>query len=139
MMSMKIDGACHCGSISFEAEIDPGRVEICHCTDCQSLSGSAYRTTVPVAAGQFTMRGTPTLYTKTAENGKKRFQAFCPKCGSPIFSSDAEAKPAVYHIRIGTVHQRNELVPSLQIWCRSAQPWVNDLSQIARVEKDVDD
>jgi hypothetical protein len=41
---MKIDGRCHCGTISYEAEIDPEKVVICHCTDCQTLSGSAFRT-----------------------------------------------------------------------------------------------
>src|SRR5215468_6033118 len=97
-IAMQIDGSCHCGSITYEAEIDPSQVEICHCTDCQTLSGSAYRVTVPVAAGQFKMSGTPSLYTKTAENGKKRFQAFCPNCGSPIYSCDAVETPAGYHI-----------------------------------------
>ena len=41
---MKIDGACHCGYITYEAESDPEKVMICHCTDCQTLSGSAFRT-----------------------------------------------------------------------------------------------
>ena len=31
---MKIDGGCHCGHISFEAEIDSEKVVACHCTDC---------------------------------------------------------------------------------------------------------
>ena len=30
---MKIDGACHCGLITYEAEIDAEQVEVCHCTD----------------------------------------------------------------------------------------------------------
>src|SRR5438067_4194486 len=42
--NMKIDGRCHCGYISYEAEIDPEKVVICHCTDCRTLSGSALRT-----------------------------------------------------------------------------------------------
>ena len=41
---MKVDGGCHCGNITYRAEIDPDKVLICHCTDCQTLSGSAYRT-----------------------------------------------------------------------------------------------
>jgi len=36
---MKIDGRCHCGYISYEAQIDPEKVMICHCT----LFGSAFR------------------------------------------------------------------------------------------------
>jgi len=39
---MNIDGSCHCGQITFEAEIDPDRVRICNCTDCQVMPGSAF-------------------------------------------------------------------------------------------------
>jgi hypothetical protein len=49
---MKIDGRCHCGNVSYEAEIDPEKVMICHCTDCQMLSGSAFRTVVPTQEGR---------------------------------------------------------------------------------------
>ena len=41
--TMQIDGGCHCGHITYRADIDPERVVICHCTDYQALSGSAYR------------------------------------------------------------------------------------------------
>jgi len=38
---MKGEGAFHCGNIRYEAEPDPGMVGICHCIDCQALTGSA--------------------------------------------------------------------------------------------------
>jgi hypothetical protein len=50
---MKIDGCCHCGYITYEAEIDPEKVMICHCTDCQTLSGSAFRTVALTREGTF--------------------------------------------------------------------------------------
>ena len=50
---MKIDGRCHCGCITYEAEIDPAKVMICHCTDCQTLSGSAFRTVAFSREGTF--------------------------------------------------------------------------------------
>ena len=31
---MKIQGGCHCGGITYEAEIDLENVRIRHCTDC---------------------------------------------------------------------------------------------------------
>ena len=43
---MKVDGHCHCGEITFEAEVDPDAVNICHCTDCQTLSGTAFASSV---------------------------------------------------------------------------------------------
>ncbi|MGK0170931.1 MAG: hypothetical protein ACI9W2_002659 [Gammaproteobacteria bacterium] len=39
---MSIDGVCQGGQIKFRAEVDPGHVSICHCTDCQTLSGSGH-------------------------------------------------------------------------------------------------
>jgi len=35
---MKINGGCHCGYITYEAEADPEGALICNCTDCQTLS-----------------------------------------------------------------------------------------------------
>jgi hypothetical protein len=29
---MKVSGRCYCGQISFEAEIEPDKVRVCHCT-----------------------------------------------------------------------------------------------------------
>jgi len=43
---MHIEGGCHCGQLKYEAEINPDDVRICHCTDCQTLTGSVYRVTV---------------------------------------------------------------------------------------------
>jgi len=37
---MKIDGRCHCGYVSFEAEADPETTTLCNCTDCQTMSGA---------------------------------------------------------------------------------------------------
>ncbi len=45
---MKLDGGCHCGTIRYTARIDPDTVVICHCTDCQTISGAPYRANVPV-------------------------------------------------------------------------------------------
>ena len=54
---MKIDGGCHCGAIRYEAEINPDNVIICHCTDCQAMSGAPYRVNVPVRAEKFVLHG----------------------------------------------------------------------------------
>lgn len=122
---MKIDGQCHCGAIAYEAEIDPEDVRICHCTDCQVLSGTAFRITAPTAEADFRLlRGTPAEYRKTAESGRIRIQAFCRDCGSSLYATSAGEGPRVFGIRAGTIRQRRELVPKRQFWRRSALPWV---------------
>ncbi len=132
---MKIDGGCHCGDITYEAEIDPEKVGICHCTDCQSLSASAFRTILPVPEDNFKiLSGEPKIYIKTGDSGAKREQTFCPECGSAIYSASVGEGPKVYNIRLGTARQRAELTPKKQIWFRSALPWLPGIDSIPKVE-----
>jgi hypothetical protein len=123
---MRIDGACHCGYITIEGEADPEKTTICHCKDCQTGTGSAFRVSVPVAGATFRMSGEPTTYLKTtADSGNPRAQAFCPRCGSPIYSTTpGEDRQASYMVRVGILRQRDQFVPRRQIWFRSTQPWV---------------
>jgi hypothetical protein len=134
---MKVDGACHCGAITVEGEIDPERVTICHCTDCQTATGSAFRVSVPVAGKAFKMAGQPSLYVKTtAENGNPRVNAFCPTCGSPIYSTASGDGPQEsYMLRVGILRQRDRLTPRRQIWFRSARAWIADIGGVPKEEK----
>src|SRR5262245_58026270 len=114
---MKIDGACHCGNIRFEAEVDLATVVICHCTDCQTFSGSAFRTVVQTKPGTFALRaGAPRVYVKTAESGNRRQMTFCPDCGTPIYSAPESGDTKVVVLRIGAIAQRNQLIPVDQLW-----------------------
>jgi len=76
---MKIDGRCHCGYVTFEAEADPETVTVCNCTDCQTMSGAPLRAVVITRPGAFVLlSGKPTEYRKTADSGNVRVQGFCP-------------------------------------------------------------
>ncbi len=133
---MKIDGGCHCGYITYEAELDPDKVGICHCTDCQTLSASAFRTIGMVPGDAFTLlSGEPKIYLKTGDSGNKRVQAFCPECGSAIYSCALGDAPELYNIRMGTARQRAELPPKFQFWSRSALHWLTDLDTVPKIEK----
>ena len=129
---MKVQGACHCGDVSYEAIVDPARVSICHCTDCQALTGSAYRVTVPTLIKDFELRsGKPKIYIKTGGSGAKRVQAFCERCGSPLYAHPLD-NPTTYGLRVGCIAQRRELVPTLQKWCDSALSWTGDIEGIPK-------
>jgi len=124
---MKVHGRCHCGAIRYEADVDPARVQVCHCTDCQAFSGSPYRVSVPAPRESFTLvAGTPRIYVKTAASGNKRVQAFCEVCASPVYSAAVE-NPPMYSLRVGCLDERASLPPQKQIWCDSALEWANDI------------
>jgi hypothetical protein len=131
---MQVHGSCHCGNVRYEAAVDPAHTTICHCTDCQKLTGSAYRVSVPAQEGSFRLTaGKPSVYVKTGDSGARRAQAFCPHCGSPLYTYAAD-NPAVYGLRAGCIAERAALVPRKQKWCRSALPWTESLAGIERQE-----
>jgi len=133
MPAMKVDGACFCGQLTYAAEIDPETVLLCHCTDCQTLGGAAFRVVAPALAGSFRLlSGQPTIYVKVADSGNRRRQAFCPTCGTAIYSAPADGDSGHFGLRASTLRQYRDLVPRNQYWCRSALPWLDSLGEIPR-------
>lgn len=132
---MKIDGNCLCGLITYEATINPEMVAICHCTDCQINSGSAFRVIVQVGKDNFHLTtGQLKTYAKTAASGARRALAFCPECGTHLYGADA-VNPQTFSLRIGTSRQAKQLTPSLQIWRRSAFAWVSGIETRASFDE----
>ena len=128
---MKVDGACYCGYLAFEAEVDPAQVCVCHCADCQTLSGSAFRVVVPATPGSFRIvSGEPAIYVKLAESGNRRNLAFCPTCGTAIYSGPADGNSQYLGLRVGALRQRSELAPRSQFWRRSALSWVDHIGDL---------
>jgi hypothetical protein len=133
---MKVDGRCHCGYVSFEAEAYPETTTLCNCTDCQSMSGAPLRAVVMTRPGTFVLlSGKPTEYLKTADSGTVRPQGFCSRCGTAIYSTSVGDDPKVYNVRVGALRQRYELVPRRQPFARSQQSWINDLNSIQKFDK----
>jgi hypothetical protein len=134
---MNINGSCHCGQITYDAEVDPAEVSICHCTDCQRLTGTAYRVTISAPADRFRITaGEPNVYVKIADNGRRRMQFFCSNCGSPIYTTGEGEDAKQVGIRLGTVNQRRDLNPRSQIWCSSELPWSRNLDSLPRENGD---
>ena len=126
---MHIDGACHCGAVSFTAEVDPTRVAVCHCADCQVLSGAPFRAIVPAPAESLVVNGQTKSYVKVAQSGNRRAQVFCPECATPLWATAPE-NPTTMMIRLGCVKQRAQFEPAVQIWQHSALPWLPQLATV---------
>jgi hypothetical protein len=106
-------------------------------TDCQTATGTAFRISLPVSGATLKISGKPATYVKTtAESGRPRVQAFCGNCGTPVYStSPGEGVQPSYVLRVGILRQRDQLMPRRQIWWRSARPWVTQLGELPKQEK----
>ncbi len=131
----EITGGCHCGDVRYQASVDPKNVRICHCIDCQKISGSAFRSIVISEPNSFNItKGLAKEYIKVAESGNHRAQGFCQNCGSSLYATTEAKTNRIYGIRLGSVDQRDEFTPKYQIWSRSAAPWIKDLAKIPAYE-----
>ena len=126
---MQITGQCHCGAITFKANVDPKKVVVCHCTDCQRISGAPFRAVLPTPVEDVTLSGAAKHYVKVADSGNRRAQAFCAECGTQLYATEAET-PKVLNIRLGCVNERAQLAPQKQMWGESAMPWLGQLQAL---------
>lgn len=132
---MHVDGKCFCGFVTYRAVIDPEKVAICHCSDCQNHSGTAYGIVAGVTRGFELLSGEMKTFYKIADSGARRALTFCPECGTRIYAKPADDGPGFWGLRVGTITQRAELPPKMQVWCQSALPWTADISDLPRFEQ----
>lgn len=121
----QLDGHCLCGKVSYSSDGDPVATFICHCTDCQRSTGSAFSTVVGVELETFHIEGELGSHTTIGEDTKQAVhRKFCVACGSPVVSYP-EATPDLVFIKAGTLNDRSWLEPEMEIWARSKHPYVD--------------
>jgi hypothetical protein len=124
---MHITGNCFCGAIAYEAELEPTRVAICHCRDCQITGGSAFRISAIVEPAKFRYtQGKPRYFDKVADSGAVRRMAFCDQCGTHLCSEppDLTEPGGVISIRVATAKEFEQLKPVVEVYCASRVPWL---------------
>jgi hypothetical protein len=119
----KMTGGCLCGQVRYSADAEPAFTGVCHCTSCQKQSGTAFNVVVAVPQAALAIQGSPKSYAATGDSGKPNVSKFCPNCGSTILSEPA-ALPGMSIVRAGTLDDTSWLKPTMEIYCDSAQPWV---------------
>jgi hypothetical protein len=123
-MAKKLTGGCQCGTIRYEITGTPNALVVCHCTDCQRQSGSAFGMTLPVNEADFRMtKGEVKTYASTSAAGRGKLGAFCPDCGTRIYHKPEWRKGTV-SVKPGTLDDTSWLKPETHLWTSSKQGWV---------------
>ncbi|MFM8480105.1 MAG: GFA family protein [Gammaproteobacteria bacterium] len=120
----KIAGGCLCGAVRYSTDAAPLMTAVCHCKNCQRQSGTAFSVVVAVPKGALIFEGRePDSYVDTGDSGLAVNRRFCATCGSPVFSEPA-ATPQMDWLKAGTLDDTSWIQPQVNVWCESAQPWV---------------
>jgi hypothetical protein len=130
----QIVGGCLCGKVRYSADAEPAFVGVCHCQNCQKASGSAFAAVVGIPQTALSVQGDLTTFEDKGDSGKTMFRRFCPVCGSTLMD-EAEAMPSVVMLQVGTLDDPSWVKPAMEIFCDSAQPWVQLGGEMKRFAK----
>jgi hypothetical protein len=124
---MSRTGRCLCGAVTYEIEGDPIATAICHCDHCQRQSGSAFSVNVMVLQDQLAVTGELNTYEETGDEGGDTVyvrRRFCGSCGSAV-ASELVQSAGMVAVKAGTLDDRSDVQPQLEVWCVDRQPWVD--------------
>ena len=127
------EGGCGCGAVRYRIEGEPIVLAVCHCTECQKQSGSAFGMSLIVKTESFSISGETKVFRRIAESGNPIDCYFCPTCGVRVYH-DPKKLSGTYNVKPGTLDERDWLAPAVQVWTKSKQPWVTLPSDLAEVE-----
>src|SRR5690242_19233080 len=122
-MSVRMSGGCQCGAIRYEILDEPKTLYLCHCTQCQRQSSSAFGMSLTVARSSLRITGAPKSWTRDADSGKAVVCLFCGECGTRLFH-DRPSAADVINVKAGTLDDTSWLAPVGHLWTKSAQAWV---------------
>jgi hypothetical protein len=139
MPTFPCDGGCACGAVRYRLLEDPFGLHVCHCTDCQTVTGTAFILSMPTRRESLELvQGEPRLVEFETRSAKTKRDRCCPDCGTRLWSESRKAAEAVM-FRPGTLDDTSWLVPVAHIWTVSAQPWVEIPDGILRYDRGIDD
>jgi hypothetical protein len=125
-MRLPQPGGCQCGALRYELGELPRLTYVCHCTDCQRATGSAFSVAFMASDDAFRLtKGQPRLVSRIADSGKTATRWLCPACGSWVCSASWSAPSgALRVVQGGSLDDTSWLRPTTHFWTRSKQPWV---------------
>jgi hypothetical protein len=124
-MSGGFKGKCFCGDVKYNVTEEAIAFVVCHCTDCQALSGGG-PAHIQVVTKDSLKIDDPSKriadFSSKADSGNLVTRHFCSRCGTPMFET-LEADPSIRLVKSGTMDDASQLKVDATVYTSSAQPW----------------
>jgi hypothetical protein len=119
---MSISGSCLCKAVRYTVEAEPATVRACWCRVCQYIGAGSGTMNAAFSKSAVSIEGETRDYVSVADSGAVMHRRFCPNCGTHLFS-EAEPRPHLIIVRVGTLDDPEKVRPKATIWTRSAPSW----------------
>ncbi|CAI6098945.1 unnamed protein product [Clonostachys chloroleuca] len=131
-------GSCICNKLKFSFTGEPKQTAVCHCLQCQKLSGSAFTYNLLVPREDFKWTsGSPKAGTFKQESGIMVEYFFCPDCGTIIAKqTDKEDFKPFSIVQAGTVDGFDtKRKPDAEFWVSRKADWVQPIPGVPQMAK----
>lgn len=123
-MASGFKGGCACGAVRYTLQREPMFVNCCHCTQCQTVTGSAFVINALIETAEVALDGAKPVRTDGPTEGSVHDIYRCPVCFTALWS-DYRRRGWLAFVRVGTLDDPGALAPDAHIFTRSKLPWVN--------------
>ena len=134
MSTQAYTGGCACGAIRYEIATEPLMAGDCQCRDCQHDSGTGHASHLAFPAAAVRLTGKGTHWESPAESGNIVTRAFCPTCGSPVYSTNA-GMPQLFFVRAASLDDPGRYKPQMVVWTKSGHAWDHTDPALPKFEK----
>ena len=117
-----ITGGCLCGALRYRADGEPLSQGLCHCRNCQRLSGAGHVGWLCFTEAAVSVEGEARAYAMTGGSGATATRYSCPTCHSIVFGR-AEVMPGRLNLYAGSLDDTAQFKPTMAIFVRSRPPW----------------
>jgi hypothetical protein len=132
-----IRGGCLCGGVRFELTCAVGPFELCHCSRCRKVSGSAFAAALGVRTREFRLLEGAELIGRyeapIVESPPAYRTSFCRRCGSPV--PDPIAGAEWFEIPAGLLDDDPQLRPERHILVERKAPWHEITDALPRFDR----
>jgi hypothetical protein len=119
---LTITGSCLCKQVRYSIAAAPLITRACWCRVCQYFAAGNAAISACFKRDAMTIDGETKDYVSIADSGAVMHRRFCPTCGVHLFS-EAESRPHLIFVRVGTLDDRELVRPMANIWTASAPSW----------------
>ncbi|KAL1668079.1 Mss4-like protein [Schizophyllum commune] len=132
---LKYHGSCLCGAVQYELTGEPFTHLVCHCVNCQKVTGSAFASNVffnkeqvSVIKGKEALKEYADPHT---QSGKPYHRAFCGKCGSFVLGFP-EQNPKIAIVASGSLdaEYQGKWGPRKELFTQCKRPWLSEGPQM---------
>lgn len=125
MVEAGAEGGCACGAVRYRLGASPMVVHCCHCTSCQTETGSAFVINAVIEGDRVDLTaGTPVYVLTPSDSGKGQEIVRCPDCHVALWSHYAGSGRKSAFVRAGTLDDPGAAPPDVHIFTRSKLDWV---------------